>query len=91
MIWFGFSSLTAVNFFTTNFICGFEMSKYPFDTQRCTPTFFLKGPDRDMVEFVSENVIYEGPKTVLQYIIKNITMAEVLLLEDFMKNLSLNI
>jgi hypothetical protein len=74
------STLAASKHFTIDFICNFQMAWYPFDTQVCLATIDLKSKDWDFVDLVEQNVQYDGPVEVLQYVLLNVTFAESVLI-----------
>ena len=59
-----------------DFICQFDMSYYPFDTQTCQAIFAMKGNTGYFVKLVPENLTNLGPKDMMQYQIKHITFVK---------------
>ena len=59
----------------TKFVCDFELQSYPFDTQRCTMVFRLRGvTERYMSFFEDYNAItYDGKKALTEFNIRNIS------------------
>ena len=55
--------------FYVNFLCDYDMSRYPFDTQVCTMEF--RNPNTDLIELVPGNLTYSGPKALAQYFVHN--------------------
>ncbi len=69
------------NFFSTDFICRFQMGLYPFDTQKCRANFFLNGNDQFLVDLQSGTLRYEGPNDVNEYVIIDVTMGRNLVIK----------
>ena len=49
------------------FLCDYEMSRYPFDTQVCTMEFRSKNYNN--IELVPGNLTYSGPTSLAQYFV----------------------
>ena len=62
--------LSIERFYKTSFICDFDMSWYPFDTQVCAMEFVVEKSSSDVVEMVLGNLDYSGPLELTQYFIK---------------------
>ena len=55
--------------FYVDFLCDYDMSRYPFDTQVCTMEFISL--NTDLVKLVPGNLTYSGPKVLAQYFVHN--------------------
>ena len=61
-------------FYKTSFTCNFDLSWYPFETQKCSMIFVLEEVYEKKVELVLGTLNYSGPLELTQYFIKNIRM-----------------
>ena len=59
--------------FSVDFICIFELSWYPFDTQNCFMNLTLDSSNFVMLS--PKEVIYQGAVDLAQYYVKNTTMS----------------
>ncbi len=55
--------------YTGKFICEYDMSVYPFDTQKCTAIFIMKGNSGRFIELVPSKADYLGPIDLPQYFV----------------------
>ena len=56
------------------FLCGFQMQWYPFDTQTCYLEFMLEEEIDSFVDLLPGSQQYIGPKELTQYFIKSSTI-----------------
>ncbi len=53
--------------YTIEFICNFQLKKYPFDLQRCPMIFQLKKPTHEEAVLRMNSVHYLGGTELLEY------------------------
>ena len=53
--------------FLTKFDCSFNLRYYPFDTQECTLHLKVLDYYEDLVELLTHNITYSGPKDLSQF------------------------
>ena len=58
-----------MQYFTIDFICTYNMIKYPFDTQRCNGTLAPKTNSKYFVKLMPDKITYLGPIDLMKYII----------------------
>ena len=57
--------------YQSDFICSFDqITKYPFDTERCFVDIFISGTENNSTILTKELLINKGPSTVGQYNVK---------------------
>ncbi len=66
-------SITRV--YSEEFLCIFDMSVYPFDTQTCSISMIMKGNSGKFVYLLANSTNYLGPKDLTMYFVKNVTIA----------------
>ncbi len=59
--------ITLTRVYSGKFICDYDMSVYPFDTQRCSAIFIMKGNAGNFVKLLSRSASYLGPVDLPQY------------------------
>ena len=70
--------ITLTRVYSGKFICDYDMSVYPFDTQKCSAIFIMKGNAGNFVKLLSKRASYLGPIDLPQYyIIKTIIQNDV--------------
>lgn len=67
------STIIVYKYFTVDFLCTFDMRKYPFDLQKCRAEIEPKGNAGYFIELVQNDLIYQGEKELMQYEINNMT------------------
>jgi hypothetical protein len=67
-------SITRV--YDSEFICLFDMSVFPFDTQKCSVIMVMKGNTGQFVELNPVNMTYSGPIDLTQYFIKGYSLSK---------------
>ena len=61
-------------YFTIDFICAYDMIRYPFDSQTCRGSLFPKGNSEFFVDIVPGNITYTGPTNLMKYVLeKNVS------------------
>ncbi len=56
-----------------DFLCNFNLERYPFDEQRCFMAFRLRGSSRQEAVLTLSNVSYKGERHLVEYTVKNIS------------------
>ncbi len=69
--------ITLTRVYSAKFICDYDMSVYPFDTQKCSAIFIMKGNAGNFIKLVAENASYLGPIDLPQYFVMNTKIQEV--------------
>ena len=62
-----FSTLSVVQYFTVDFICTYQMNRYPFDVQKCNGTLEPKKNSDFFVKLVPKYLSYNGPTDLMKY------------------------
>ncbi len=62
--------------YTTEFLCNFDMSIYPFDSQKCSAVFVMKGNTGNFVRLTGDTAKYLGPTDLQEYTIFNVTILQ---------------
>ncbi len=75
----GSNPITSSRVYSQKFLCDFDMSVYPFDTQNCSVILVMKGNSGNFVRLVPSGVSYLGPTDLTMYFVKNVTMDDVLI------------
>ncbi len=70
------STIRAFRSYTHDFICNYDMRLYPFDTQRCFVNLLMRYDLRDYVELVANELQMEGPRDLIQYVVKDVNIME---------------
>ena len=65
------NSIVMSRSYDTNFLCEYNMASYPFDTQICTMDFTLNVVQIPFCQLKVENLVYKGPKDLVQYFIRS--------------------
>ena len=63
--------ITLSRVYSSKLICEFNMAVYPFDTQRCSATFIMKGNSGKFIELIKGNLAYLGPIDLTQYFVES--------------------
>ncbi len=71
------SSIFVSDFFSEDFICQFDMSLYPFDTQRCSASFVVKGNSRHLVRLSSGDFLFDGAVNIREYVVQETSIASI--------------
>ena len=66
-----YGRLIISKFFLVDFICIFDMGRYPFDHQDCEANITMKGNSDHFVELIASHLTYHGSEDVMQYMIKS--------------------
>ncbi len=69
--------ITLSRVYTGKFICEYDMSVYPFDTQKCTAVFIMKGNSGEFLDLVGRNAEYLGPIDLPQYFVMDTTIRQM--------------
>ncbi len=69
-------SLTRV--YSAKFLCDYDMSVYPFDSQKCSCIFLMKGNAGKFVHLAAANASYLGPTDLPQYFVMATEITETL-------------
>ena len=64
--------------YTGKFICEYDMSIYPFDSQKCTAKFILKGSSGRFIDLIGRNASYLGPIHLPQYFVMGTTIKQII-------------
>ena len=78
----GENPLTIARIYDIDFICEFDMSVYPFDTQNCSIILVMKGNSGKFSHLVIDKFNYLGPIDLTQYFIKTINSSYIVVEED---------
>ncbi len=70
--------ITLTRVYSGKFICDYDMSVYPFDTQKCSAVFIMKGNAGNFVKLVSKEASYLGPIDLPQYYIMKTRIENVI-------------
>ena len=62
--------------YSSKFLCDFDMSVYPFDSQKCSIVFVMKGNTGEFAKLVIDSLEYLGPIDLAQYFVKEVKMVE---------------
>ncbi len=73
------SPITTSRVYSQKYLCEFDMSVYPFDTQNCSVVFTMKGNSGNFVRLVANNISYLGPTDLTMYFVKNITIGNIVI------------
>ena len=68
------NSIEYKRFYSQEFECEFGLQWYPFDTQNCHLDIVPSTDLRDVIKFVNDKFIYEGPLDLTEYNVKKIEM-----------------
>ena len=63
-----------IDFLAVDFICNFELSWYPFDSQSCFLNFSLDSAI--FVELTAGSILYLGREDLAQYFVRNTSITE---------------
>lgn len=62
--------------YDVNWICEYDMSWYPFDTQTCYMTLQPDGNSGEFIDLVDDGLEYLGPRDLTQYFIRSTKMIQ---------------
>ena len=68
------NSLLLYGQYQHKFICKYDLAQFPFDTQICYLDIKSSPDLRDLIQFVTDQFVYEGPLDLTEYSIKKINM-----------------
>ena len=60
--------------YDVNWICEYDMSWYPFDTQTCYMKLQPDGNSGEFIDLVDDGLEYLGPRDLTQYFIRSTKM-----------------
>ncbi len=69
--------ITLARVYSVKFICDYDMSIYPFDTQKCSAIFIIKGSANQFIRLVADHAQYLGPTDLTQYFVMCTTIEEI--------------
>ncbi len=75
----GENPLTISRVYSSKFLCDFDMCVYPFDTQKCSIIFVMKGNSGEFAKLVIDSLAYLGPIDLAQYFVKEYKMIETVI------------
>ncbi len=64
--------ITLSRVYSERFLCEFDMSVYPFDTQTCRVVFVMKGNADNLVQLLAKKLDYLGPRELTIYFVKDL-------------------
>ena len=73
--------LTIARVYNVRFLCEFDMSIFPFDTQNCSIVMVMAGNSGKFVHLVIDQFKYLGPVDLTQYFVKSIN-SNITIVED---------
>ena len=65
--------------YSSEFLCEFDMSVYPFDSQECQVVFVMKGNEGEFIDLAVDTLRYLGPIDLIQYVVKSYKITEEML------------
>ncbi len=71
--------MTITRVYSLDFLCEFDMAKYPFDTQVCSIVMAMKGNTGEFTKMLPGSFGYSGPIDLVQYFVKDYTISNVTL------------
>ncbi len=69
--------ITLTRVYSAKFICEYNMAIYPFDSQKCSSIFMLKGNAGNFIKLVADQSAYLGPVDLPQYFVMETTITEI--------------
>ncbi len=69
--------ITLSRVYSGKFLCEFRMVVYPFDTQRCSAIFIMKGNSGKFIQLLAAEINYLGPIDLTQYFVEDYTIDEI--------------
>ncbi len=78
----GENAITLSRVYSSKFICEYDMAVYPFDSQRCSAIFILKGNAGNLLRLSAADTAYLGPIDLPQYFVMDTTIAEIVVPPD---------
>ncbi len=70
--------ITLTRVYSEKFICDYDMAVYPFDVQKCSTIFTMKGTSGNFIKLLANSSAYLGPEDLPQYVVLETTISEVL-------------
>ncbi len=70
--------ITLTRVYSAKFLCDYDMSVYPFDSQKCSSIFLMKGNAGKFVHLKADNASYLGPTELPQYFVMKTEISETL-------------
>ncbi len=74
--------ITLSRVYSAKFICEYNMAVYPFDTQKCTAIFVMKGNAGQFIKLMSNNASYLGPIDLPQYFVMDTSIKNTVVPPD---------
>ncbi len=68
--------ITLTRVYSEKFICDYDMALYPFDVQKCSAIFIMKGNLGNFIELLPNSSLYLGPEDLPQYVVLETTIQE---------------
>ena len=68
--------ITLTRVYSEKFICDYDMAVYPFDVQKCSTIFIMKGNLGNFIQLLANSSSYLGPKDLPQYMVLETTIQE---------------
>ena len=62
--------------YSLDFLCSFELQRYPFDTQTCKIDIMPTNKDQNFVRLIPDKLEYSGPIKMLTYTVVDYSMGE---------------
>ena len=69
--------ITLSRVYSSKFICEYDMGVYPYDVQKCTSIFILKGNAGNFIKLVADKAEYLGPIDLPQYFVMKTAITEI--------------
>ena len=70
--------ITLSRVYSDKFICEYDMAVFPFDSQKCTAIFVMKGNVAKFIELVAGKAEYLGPIDLPQYFVLDTNIKQIL-------------
>ena len=68
------NDLVSERIYDMSWICEYDMTWYPFDTQKCSMEFQMSGRSGEFVQLVGAELVYSGPQELTKYFIRKRVM-----------------
>lgn len=56
--------------------CVFDLRLFPFDEQECEMIFRMRSATKKLVQLKAGDLIYDGPKVMVEFVLGNLTFHE---------------